>query len=86
MQQRLGVSRETCYGPLVPPTKDQLFIRVERVLRANEWPAGANRDEVVRRVLAWDAQVARIRSKHELSELENSRQRLLPFDNSSRST
>lgn len=61
-------------------------LAVERFVRAHGWPPGANRDEVVRRVLAWDAQAAKIRRTYGPLELENSRQRLLPFNCSLKNT
>lgn len=55
---------------------------VERFVRAHGWPPGANRDEVVRRIEAWDAQVAEIKRRHAPLEQQSCKQQLLPFSQS----
>jgi hypothetical protein len=62
---------------------------VERFVRAQGWPPGANRDEVCRRIDAWDAQVAAMQKKHGWKtcddKLPSQRQQLLPFNSSLKS-
>jgi len=63
-----------------------MSIAVERFVRAHGWPPGANRDEVVRRIDAWDAQVAAMQKKHgwktSSDVLPKQQQQLLPFNSS----
>jgi len=65
-------------------------LAVERFVRAQGWPPGANRDEVVRRILAWDAQVAEMQRKHgwrtHSDVLDKQKQQLLPFNASLKNT